>query len=441
MDHTPLIIGSGVAGLTAALDLAEKGYRPTLLESAPHPGGRAGSFWDKILEETLDTGPHILIKACPKLQKRLKQLNTDHLLKSAGLRYCFLDENYRIQPFHCPDWPAPFHLLAGILRFKPLSKSDLASVFRLARDLHTPVDPALEELSVTHWLQSLKQRENICRNLWFPLCLAALNEPAASANAALFKTILKRAFLEQPDGAEPLLPQVPLSQLIIEPAIEQLRQKGCSIHFRTRILKMTHEADRITALHTSSGAINTHNRLIISAIPPFALARITPFWTETKKLLTWPHSPIVSLHFTFPQSPPTAWPDDLIGLPFHFSQWLIRRHNIPKDRFGISAVLSGAYREVEQTPENLIQKVQQDILKIAPALKSTPNVRVLKAKKATFSAWPGIRRFRWKTQTPWKNLLLAGDWTDTDLPATLEGAVISGERAAQTLIHALLLKR
>ena len=430
LNRTVVILGAGVAGLTAAVHLAAAGHKPLLLEAAKVPGGRARSYFDRALDEELDNGPHLLMGTYQHTLALLSQLGTRHCLwEEEATAFTFWDRTLAWHTLACPAWPAPWHLLAALFRFPGFSARDKVAVLRLGLDLLRDHD-ALEKQSVTQWLHSHRQTEALFSRLWQPLCLATLNEAPGSANAALFATVLKRLFLTDRNASRPLLPTVPLSYLLALPAQRFIQEAGGEIRYRCRVQGLEVSGDILRAIHTSDGTLH-HPKAVISALPHHALSPLLPKGMVQTNL---GHTPIVSVHLTYPR--PLHLPAAMVGVPQEASQWLFDRGRLQKNittggRF--SAVLSASYRECTWSREKLITTVHQDLARVLPALVSVEPcaARVIKEHRATFAAWPGTTSQRAKTETPWHNFFLAGDWTSTGLPATLEGAVQSGVQAVQ----------
>lgn len=429
-----VVIGAGVAGLTAALALVRQGARPLVLEAAPHPGGRARSFVDRATGELLDNGPHILVGACTHTLELLEWLGTTHLLHDPGRVELALWSDHRgTGRLLCPPaLPAPLHLLAGLLRMPGMSPGDRLAALRLGLGLTlTPhPDRHWEERSVTQWLLAHGQTPHLFTHLWEPLCLAILNEPPASACAALFITVLRKAFLESSRAGRLLLPRLPLEELLTRPAVARIRAGGGDVRCGQRVTALTPDTNRISRIHTR-GATLPAPPLVISTLPPWAAGNPLP--PPLAPLPPCPTAPIVALHLHYHQE--VTLPAPLLGVPGRVSQWLLDRNLLsptpqPGGRF--SAVISGAYRESHWSRERLVAAVTGDLGAVLPQLAGIrpAAVRVIKEWRATPAQWPGQQAHRLSAATPWANLRLAGDWTATGLPATLESAVISGLTAA-----------
>nr|CAX83948.1 Amine oxidase [uncultured bacterium] len=436
-----VILGAGAAGLAAAVRLVQAGRRPLILEAAPRPGGRVRSHADSLLGEELDNGPHLLVGACREALDLLKILDTQRLMTAAaGLALAWWTPDaghYRLQ---APAWPAPWHLAAALWRFSPLSVRERLSALRLGLALARGRGPP-PDWTVTQWLQATGQTPTLLRRLWGPLCLALLNEPPASASALLYHAVLGRILLGPPDHAGQWLPRAPWSRILADPAMAFVVQRGGAVACRVRVSALELQDGRVTGVMTSRGPICATG-VVISALPERALVRLVSPWWRRPETGTAVESPIVSVHLRYPV--PGRLPAPLVGLPAGVSQWLVERGDpADSDLLGsggarLSAVISAAYREIHWPSRRLIDTVHGEVTALLPHLAGTaPLGRVLREWRATRAAWPDQATTRPGPVTPWANLWLAGDWTATGLPATIEGAVASGRRAAGLALERL----
>ncbi|MBF0193879.1 MAG: FAD-dependent oxidoreductase [Magnetococcales bacterium] len=433
-----LILGGGLAGLSAGVTAIESGLRPVILEAAKQPGGRAKSFYDPSFAETLDCGPHLLIGAYSATLKLLDIIGTrDLLLESPTVNYQFWSRKLGWHSLNCPNLPAPLHLLVGVLRYAPLTLKDKLAALSLGIAF-LPSQASLENKSVTQWLHGHGQKGGIFEQLWAPLCLAALNEPAGSANAALFAEVMKLSFFKSRTAARPLLPTVPLTKLIGEPAKAYIKAKGGEVLTGQRVKKITFNGEKVIGVTTGMNNFSQPPG-VISALPYGPLSTLLPDWAKKSGFSQLSSTPIVSVHLLYDKK--SQMPAPLVGLPFETSQWLFDRgisqqNKNSEGQARLSGVMSGAYRESQWSKKRLITTVAEDIERLQPQLKESNIVgaRVIKERRATFSPWPQTSHLRPDVGTPWKNMVIAGDWTAGNLPATLEGATLSGERAARKIL-------
>ncbi|MBF0624656.1 MAG: FAD-dependent oxidoreductase [Magnetococcales bacterium] len=434
-----LILGAGAAGLAAAVRMAQAGRRPLVLEAAPRPGGRVSSHADALLGEELDNGPHLLVGACREALDLLAILGTKSLMTAApGLSLAWWTPgvgHYRLQ---APDWPAPGHLLAALWRFPPLSGRDRWSALRLGIALARRRVPP-PDWTVTQWLQATGQTPTLLRRLWGPLCLAILNEPPASASALLYHAALGRILLGRPEQGAHWLPRTPWSHILAEPARAFVIRQGGAVACRVRAIALECQDGRVTGVVTSRGTIQATGA-VISALPERALERLAAPWWRRPGEGAAVESPIISVHLRYTR--PARLPAPLVGLPEGVSQWLVERGELSEPtRPGgarLSAVISAAYREIHWPSRRLIETVHGEVAALLPQLAaSPPQGRVIRERRATRAAWPDQAATRPGPVTPWSNLWLAGDWTATGLPATIEGAVASGRKAAALALQRL----
>ncbi|MBF0621106.1 MAG: FAD-dependent oxidoreductase [Magnetococcales bacterium] len=431
-----IIIGGGVAGLSAALEAQRLGVTPRLYEAAPGLGGRVRSFYDRRWGGELDNGPHLIIGACSALLALLDQLDTRALLDPVDpCQYTFWRASDGLSHLRCPPLPAPLHLLIGLFRFPGLTMKDRLAAVRLGWSLVQGAEKWAGQ-SVTQWAEGTGQTEALFQRLWSPLCLAALNEPPASADAPLFLATLKETFLDQAAGAIPMPARVTLDRLLITPAAQKIRQQGGAITTRWRLRQIQTEGNRVTVLKEAKASLSVQKDPVVLALPSRVISRLMPEWAEQKEINTMESAPIVSLYFRFDGLHPL--PETMLGCSDGVGQWFFDRCALGMDSGQgqeYAVVISGAYREIHSASEELVAAIMVQLQQLVPSLgdQQPSVVRVVRERFASFSPWPGIKRPG--THTAWENLFLAGDWTDTGLPATMEGAVRSGQRAARMALE------
>ncbi len=444
-----IIIGGGFAGLSAAVELITAGYHVTIIEQRRFLGGRAYSFFDKNTGLELDNGQHILMGCYENTFRFLKSIGvTNKLYIQKNLCVDFFNTGGSVYRLNCLPLPAPLHILSGILRFKAISLSERIRMLKLSKGIYFRNIPnSSHDLTITEWLTKLGQGKNARETLWDIIILATMNENPDKSSAAIFKTVLKKAFFENRHGSRIVLPVVPLSRLYVDTAENFIRQRGGDIEKGCITSEILLENGAVTGIRLRDNMIR-NNRIVkgdyyISAVPYQSLNKLLPDETamnhglQTAMKIPFKPSPIISIHLLF-DKPVTSYPfAALINSPI---QWLFNKEIIYGDNAYkglVSLVISGAHSYVAWDAERLIEMALTELKRFFPETKSARLLysRVIKERHATFSPQPGVDRYRLSQKTPIKNLFLAGDWTDTGLPATIEGAVLSGYKCAEIICH------
>jgi zeta-carotene desaturase len=447
-----IVVGGGFAGVAAATALAEGGARVLLLESRPHLGGRARSFVDPETGAIVDNGQHLFMGCYVETRRLLARLGT-----SAGLGLQprlvvpFLERGGKTVTLDLPPLPWPLDLAAGFLSFPGMTWGERFSLLRVVREVARHRDggpgPAagggadvLDDLSVAGWLAALGQSPRACERFWHPLAIAALNEEPERASAAMLLPVLREAFLRGREGARLGIPRVGLSQLYAEPAPHYLRSHDGQVRLRAPVREIRLEKGRCVGVRlTDGGAIDAP--AVVAAVPHTDLLEMLPaaeadhpFFSGLKRLET---SPIVSIYLWF-GGPITGLPfAGLIGGAWH---WLFNRSAAPArpgPPFCVTLVRSAARAILDRPRESLERSALEDLHDFLPESRRAHLRRslVIKEKRATLAPLCGTLGLRPSTRTPWPGLHLAGDWTATGLPATVEGAVLSGHRCARQVLE------
>jgi squalene-associated FAD-dependent desaturase len=447
------VIGGGFAGLAAATALAEAGMAVRLFEARPSLGGRANTFRDPVTGERIDNGQHVLAGCYAETLAFLTRIGSKHLLHwPSGLSVAMVGEDGRRTNLRLPPLPPPFDLMAAIFAWDALSAADRWSILRVGRGLRglTRVRP---DETVRQWLERHGQSPRLCRLLWEPLALAALNQSIDQAAATYFVAVTSRMFGGGHDDAALLLPAVPLDELYARPAQRYLEHHGCRVTTHAKAA-LTFTGNCVDGVRI--GDEYTPARVVIAAVPWFALPELLPSPPEVLQPIVanaqaMESAPIVTVNLWF--AGPVA-EEPFVGLPGRTFQWVFDRRTMigsterepaasPSDshqRAGghLSLVCSGA-EAISRKPSNeLIATARHELGDALPGVRSARllHAQVVRERRATFSLQPGGPQ-RPGTVTPAKGLLLAGDWIDTGLPATIESAVESGHRAAAQAIACL----
>ncbi len=433
-----VVIGGGLSGLTAGVYLAAQGLPVLLLEQKPHLGGRAYSFVDTTTGETVDNGQHVLIRGYAATMRLFETIGTRHLLAmqpKPALTFHHPEKGFRT--FHLPLLRSPLHLVAGVLSSDLFGMSDKARVLRAGLAIRGCVGEAeqrIAPLTVGEWLASVGQSDEVVRSFWEPLAVSIMNEHVGSASALLFVRSLKTAFLDNRANAALAIPSVGLSNLYANPARDFIVRRGGNVSCSIRVVKIMGSKEEVTGVQLQDGSLVEASAVVL-ALPPAEARSILPDALVSGDYLAssanMSFSPIVSTHLWFRRD---VMPYEVVGLIGKTTQWVFNRRRIAESQQEgghISATISAAHDVVGRTQEEIVALVMHDLRSaFGNDLPEPWHALVIREKKATFSATPSAESLRPDHQTPIKNLFLAGDWTSTGYPATIEGAVISGERCA-----------
>jgi len=432
-----VVLGGGFAGIAAAVRLTELGHRVRLVERRQKLGGRAFSFTDPTTGDTVDNGQHLFMKCYHA---------TLELLDTLGAKQdVVFQDQFRIEFRHPKEGssvlffpkylPAPLNVLAGFLRFKWAGLRDILPLHRMK--------PALEDelpltLSVAQWLDQCRQTKQLQEVFWNPLCLAALNEQAELASARHLQAVLREGFFASSDGALLGYSRLGLSNLISTKAETFLKTQNQTIDLGLTAKKIEISASHNLTLHFSNDRPISPDA-VICALPPQSLSEVLPLDAMGdlhNRLGTYRPSPILSVNLWFDR-PCLNTP--LIGMlgtsmEWAFSKQLMYEQHDKASQGHISLIASAA-RSLSRIPhKDLIRLALQEFQSVEPLAREAKlqNARVICEHRATQTLPLGDPPIQ--ARTPHPNLVLAGDWIDTGIPATLESAVRSGFNAAN-IVH------
>lgn len=443
MTNAPVVIvGAGWAGLAAAVRLTQQGHKVILLESAKQAGGRARSV--TFNNKDVDNGQHLLIGAyteCLDLMKTVG-VNIDSSLKRLPLRLTVFDKPDVHKKtsqliLKAPALPAPLHLLYALFTAKGLMLKDRIAAIRFGLFLKKNNYQLEQDISVEKLFDITKQTEILIRQLWEPLVLSTMNTAIKEASANIFMHVFKDAFTNKRKDADLLVPTVDLARLFPESAISYIKSHGGDIHLKSRVENIEIQNNQINAVTVKTGndtqTIKTSK--IILATAPQNLNKITAEHSELSKITNnieqFNYEPIVTVYLQYTED--TQLNPAMIGLSSTLSQWVFDRGSFCQQTGLFSIVISASGKHMAMDDDTLTQTVHDEI---APLFASNPeltNSFVIREKRATFACTVNINDIRPKNSTNVKGLFLAGDYTDTNYPATLEGAVRSGLTAAKLI--------
>jgi zeta-carotene desaturase len=444
MAEDVLIIGGGLAGLAAGVALAEAGCRVRLVEQKPYLGGRARSFQDATTGSTVDNGQHLLMGCYHSTLKFFETIGTSHTVTfEPQLHVRFLDHAKGTTELRCPSLPSPWHLFAGVFLSNSFSFGEKLDVLRLGRAMRSSSSPngafSSDRLTVEEWLSSQGQRESLRRNFWDLLCIAAMNEDPRLASAALFERVLRLALFNSPLDSRLGVPRRGLSDCYTGAAAKAITDRGGSVELRQDVKSLLIAGGVCRGVRLADNTV-VEAQAVVSAVPwhvlpvllPADVVNSTPFFARIRELRP---APIISIYLWFDR-PVTDL--EFVGLRGTTVQWLFNKSKIlGVDEYYVSLVLSGAHEHVTRSKEDLLDAAIAELRSLLPNMQDAKLTHslVIKERFATFSPCVGAEALRPPAVTPVRGLYLAGDWTATGLPATIEGAVQSGYAAAEAVLR------
>ncbi|HEX4947298.1 MAG TPA: hydroxysqualene dehydroxylase HpnE [Blastocatellia bacterium] len=440
--HSPIvIIGGGFAGLAAAVDLAEQGKRVLLLERRNFLGGRAYSFTDKVTGDTIDNGQHLLMGCYHHTLNFLQKIGASHKVKfQPNPRVDFLSDTEGHTRFACPSLPAPLHLLAGLSRLKTIGWRDRWNVLRVGLALKTMNGKRarLADITVREWLNELGQSERMQRRFWDLMALATLNEAPERASADMFARVLEQGFMHTRQDSTMVIARVGLSDLYTTDAVQFIAARGGEVRLNAAVKAIEFANDRAAGVTLANGEYIAA-AAIISAVPYFMLKdMLAPelLAAHFPAVTAFQSAPIVSINLWYDEAVTDLEFVSLLDSPI---EWVFNKNAIAGDtqarRQHLALVISSAHQAAPQPKEALIEMASTEMKRFFPNARRQQPVHayVIKEQHATISHTVGIARQRPTQKTPLANFYLAGDWTDTGLPATIESAVFSGQECARLL--------
>ena len=429
-----VIIGGGFAGLAAGVRLSERGHEVLLLERRNHLGGRAYSFTDAKTGDVVDNGQHLFMGCYQHTIAFLKTIGrVDRLKFQDRPRVDFLDTE-GFTSFDCPPLPAPFHVLAGLLRMKGLGLGDKLRAFNIGRAIKSNGSLSPGTLTVDQWLDELGQSDTIKRRFWYPMVVATLNQKPDIASARMLKVVLQEAFGGNAKSGSIGISRVGLSDLYTDGALDFIKARGGDVRTGAQVRELIIEDGVVVAVELKDGE-RVEGDCFISAVPPEALFAILPEDLKNKEfasLLTLGSSPIVSINLWFDRP---IIDHEFVGLLGTRSQWIFNKDLIlstGKKSNQVAVIISAARDFVDWTRNDLVEMALGDLHDLLPASRDAELLHsvIVKEREATLSHSVESDSLRPGPRTSISNLILAGDWTDTGLPATIESAVMSGDVAA-----------
>jgi len=428
-----IVIGGGWAGLAAAVELSLADFRVTLIEAAKQAGGRARRV--ETRGATFDNGQHLMLGAYRELLRLLEVIGVreEQVFTRRPLRLDMRSSRRQRMNITFPALPAPWHTLAGFARAQGLDRSERFRAVALCMQLFFSGFKLAEDLSVAAWLHRARQPERLIKMLWEPLCLAAMNTPLSRASARIFIRVLHETFAAERSASDMLFPRVDLGAVFPDPALRFVKARGGKALHGERALQLGIRNERILGVTTRHGVIEADH--VIVAVPPGECLRLVqahpPLRELAQKLSALEHEPVCTLYLQYP--PEIRLGCEMVGLLNGMGQWILDLGDAGHPG-RMAVVISGPGEHMGLNNAALSDEIVRQIAELFPQWPAPSHNYIIREKRATFSCHSGVDALRPSTRTPIAGCWLAGDYTDTGLPATLEGALRSGVRAAREII-------
>jgi squalene-associated FAD-dependent desaturase len=441
-----IVVGAGVAGLAAAVSLARAGKSVTLLERKPYVGGRACSYEHPALQEVVDS-QHVLLGCCTNLIELCEQAGTADKIRWYD-EQTFLEPNGNASTIAVSGLPAPLHFAPSFLKIPMLGVKDKLGIARGLMEFFRGY-PAEDNESVEQWLKRTRQTELSIKHFWKPIVMATLNDDSTQCSTRYAGKVFHELFIKSSIGGRLGIPTVPLSEFY-EAAAQLLVSLGGTVQLRASVEAIIQQPDGRWRTSTPTTAYTAD--AVILALPYEQTQKLVPAIHLNQesaerngnskanlesKLGRFEHSPFTSILLWYDRQITDldhAWLlDTTIEWFFHKSK--IRRYAPEKGSY-VELVIAGSKAQLGMTREDILSSALRELEMFFPGVKQAKLLKsgVLKEARATFSITPGLDRFRPRQTTEWPGLYLAGDWTATQWPSTMEGAVRSGRLAAGAVV-------
>jgi zeta-carotene desaturase len=451
---TVIVIGGGLAGLAASVALAEAGWRVRLFEQRPFLGGRAASY---VLPdgEHVDNCQHVTFGCCTNLEDFYRRVGSGNKIKFFD-RLLLLDPQGRRGEMHAGILPAPFHMTGSFLTFAPLALKDKLSIARaFYAILQSSGHPADVDqpggLSMLKWLQRHKQTPAAISRFWRVVLVSALSEELDHIDARYGIDVFWKAVLSNKTGYCMGVPSVALGDLY-DGCRAAIEQKGGEVVFRSPLRGLRIENEKLTAALFDEGREESADAYVL-ALPHLVLSELLPESLKTGTTLANLDkinvAPITGVHFWFDREVMT---EPFITLLDTTTQWIFNKSALYAGQNGaapprdtkekgqyLQLVISASYDFLQKPRQEIIDLCLKEVRHALPAARDAvlTKATVIKEAAATFSPQPGVDRWRPIQETSITGLFLAGDWTATGWPATMEGAVRSGYLAAEAVLRSV----
>lgn len=425
-----IIVGGGWAGLSAAVELCKSGHHVTLLEAAKQLGGRARAV--NSGEMHVDNGQHLMIGAYTDMLALLKKVGIPEHdgFTRKNLFLSVKSLKFKGLTLKAPSLPAPINLLVAFLSCKGLSISEKCQGIIATNRLIKQKISATADYSVSELLNRCGIPQAIQKNMHIPLCIAALNTQPEEASARLFVRVMHDTFNAKRAASDFLFPKYDLSTLFVKPIEQYLRQNHIQVKLNSKVSSLIVHEDAVKGVILTNNEKILADEIIIAAHFPQAIKLIKTSPQLSTLLSEFEHlveEPLITLYYQFEKH--ISLPEPMIGVVDGYSEWIIDRGTVG-DKGLIAVVISSSGSHLNLSRSQLAIQVLKELKQLFEHLGQPKDILVLKESPATFKCTVGIDAHRPNANTGVKGLWLAGDYTNTGLPATLEGAIRSGKSCA-----------
>ena len=435
MQPTVAIAGGGLAGLAAGCALAEAGFRVTLFERRPYLGGRASSYEHPGTGEIVDNCQHVLLGCCTNLIDFYRRTGVEEKIRWYE-RLTFLEPGGRASVIAPSALPAPLHTVPAFLRAACLNLSDKLAISRAMMAL-APAQPADCGQTFLDWLKRHGQTAQAIDRFWKTILVSALNEDLDQVSVPYAAQVVRESFLKSAAAGRMGVPTVPLTELY-SAAGDYIRARGGEVQFRAGVESF---ADKDPAVSVVVGGQELQVDYLVLAVSFDTLARILPDTPAAAPLAAslsqFTSSPITGIHLWFDREISEL---DHAVLLDRTIQWMFHKSRLiaAREKGGgsyVELVVSCSRSLVDKSKAEIVELAVKEVSEFFPSARTANLLKstVIKEIHATYAPRPGVDRFRPSPVTAWPRVFLAGDWTATGWPATMEGAVRSGYLAAESL--------
>lgn len=435
-----IIVGGGLSGLAAAIKLSSSGYNVHILEQGSHHGGRTYSFREKQSGDILDNGQHLLLDCYTCTLRYLSIIDSKKFIQTEPeLKLAFVHPQWGSAQIRVSERLHPrAALIAGLAGYSFLSFSDRFKLLNVGHKLYNADEEYLQrisDLTVEEWLRKTKQSEKLKKCFWYPLAIAIMNESLDLASAEVFVRTMKIGVFDTKGPAKIVTPLRGLSDVFISPAITFISKNGGIYDNNKRVTGIEYDGQSVTEVKLQDGNGISGDAFILTGQPVHMQPLLDTAGLRFQNDASY--VPIITCNIWFDRETDIPPRTGMIDKKFH---WVFKKEASFADSDGdgyVSLVMSGARDYVGMEAEELLKLAVDELRSCFPSLRdaSVTYYRIIKERRATVSITPEIQQKRPGNTTKFENLFIAGDWTQTHLPATIEGAIMSGFQAAELIME------